>query len=104
MVKIEDVKVFPLKKKVKNLVANVQFKYGDMIVKANIIDGSKGLFVSMPSRSYTDKEGNKKYDSYHYFLSQESRDALTKEALSLLKVDSQDSGPEENQSTNHIPF
>lgn len=32
-------------------------------VKFNVVNGKNGLFVSLPSRQYTDKEGNKKYEN-----------------------------------------
>ena len=41
-----------------------------------ITDSQKGLFVSMPSTSYTDREGNTKYNDIFHPISAESREEL----------------------------
>ena len=46
-----------------------------------IIDGEKGLFISMPSRKIKDKDGNEKYVDVAHPLDAEVRKQLTKSIL-----------------------
>ena len=46
-----------------------------------IIDGEKGLFISMPSRKIKDKDGNEKYVDVAHPLDAEVREQLTKSIL-----------------------
>ena len=46
-----------------------------------IIDGDKGLFISMPSRKIKDKDGNEKYVDVAHPLNADVREQLTKSIL-----------------------
>ena len=46
-----------------------------------IIDGEKGLFISMPSRKIKDKDGHEKYVDVAHPLDAEVRKQLTKSIL-----------------------
>ena len=46
-----------------------------------IIDGDKGLFISMPSRKIKDKDGNEKYVDVAHPLNAAVREQLTKSIL-----------------------
>jgi len=56
---IKDIKIKPMEKG--NLKAFVSATINDITINDMKIVQAKELFVSMPSREYTDKEGNKKY-------------------------------------------
>lgn len=71
-------------------------------VKFNVVNGKKGLFVSLPSRSYKDKEGNTKYENQVIVgedLYKELQTAILKEFKGL------DSKPAPvTQNDDNIPF
>lgn len=46
-----------------------------------IIDGEKGLFISMPSRKIKDKDGNEKYVDVAHPLNADVREQVTKSIL-----------------------
>lgn len=48
-----------------------------------IIDGDKGLFISMPSRKIKDKDGNEKYVDVAHPLNAAVREQLTKSILDI---------------------
>lgn len=58
---VTSVKIYPLKKKVGNLIANVDITFNDVLVCRGfkIIEGSKGYFISKPSNKGSD---DKYYD------------------------------------------
>ena len=58
--------------------AFVTVTVNDVLVLRDIkvVEGPNGLFVSMPSRAYTDKAGNKKYSDYFFPCTQEAREKL----------------------------
>ena len=61
MSEISNIKVFPVAGQDK-IKGNVYFTVGNTVtVKGTIMNGSNGLFVSLPGRSYIDKEGAKKW-------------------------------------------
>jgi len=69
-------------------------------VKFTVVNGKKGLFVSLPSRSYKDKEGNTKYENQIVVsedLYKELQTAIIKEFNSL------ESKPEPTQNDG-LPF
>ena len=49
--------------------------------KIKVIEGSNGLFISMPSEKYTDSEGTDKYAPFFHPIDKESREALQKLVL-----------------------
>lgn len=46
-----------------------------------VMDSQKGLFVSMPSYSYEDNNGETKYADYAHPISKEARDAINTKVL-----------------------
>lgn len=46
-----------------------------------VMDSKKGLFVSMPSYSYEDKNGETQYADYAHPISKEARNAINKKVL-----------------------
>lgn len=43
-----------------------------------VVESDKGTFIAMPSRSYTDKDGNTQYAEYFHSISKEGYQALNK--------------------------
>ena len=60
-----------------------------------VMDSKKGLFVSMPSYSYEDHNGETKYADYAHPISKEARDAINTKVL-----DAYEQALEESQSEN----
>ena len=60
-----------------------------------VMDSKKGLFVSMPSSSYEDHNGETKYADYAHPISKEARDAINTKVL-----DAYEQALEESQSEN----
>ena len=64
---IDEVKVFPLDKPVKNLLANTSFRVAEsFVVRAKIVKTEKGMLVSMPSQRY-----EKVLDAYNEAVGEE---------------------------------
>lgn len=66
-----------------------------------ITDSQKGLFVSMPSTSYTDRDGNTQYNDIFHPITAESREELinkVKEAYDQALEESQNQGESEEES------
>lgn len=51
-----------------------------------VCEGSKGLFISMPSTSYTDQNGEKKYQDIFHPVTKGARDALSESVLDAYKA------------------
>ena len=47
-------------------VASITLDGWFVVKNLRVVDGSKGLFVSMPQESYTDKNGDKKYSNIFF--------------------------------------
>ena len=60
-----------------------------------VMDSKKGLFVSMPSYSYEDHNGETKYADYAHPISKEARDAINTKVL-----DAYEQALEESESEN----
>lgn len=60
-------------------MANVVFSNGLTLNSLKVINGSKGLFVGMPSKPITN--GDKKYDDLCYFTDREDRDVFNQVLL-----------------------
>ena len=67
--------------------ADVSFEGGFRVTGIKVCQGSKGLFLGMPSNAYTNSNGEKKYTDIFYPITKESRDALTKEVISKYKAE-----------------
>lgn len=68
-------------------IADVSFEGGFRVTGIKVCHGSKGLFIGMPSNSYTNSDGEKKYTDIFFPTTKESRDALTKEVISKYKAE-----------------
>ena len=62
-----------------------------------VIEGERGLFVAMPSTSYTYKNGDKKYQDVFHPINSDARKALIE---SVLIAYEQSIAPKENE----LPF
>lgn len=60
-----------------------------------VMDSKKGLFVSMPSYSYEDHNGETKYADYAHPISKEARDAINTKVL-----DAYEQALEESETEN----
>lgn len=47
----------------------------------SVIEGKKGLFISMPQRSYTDENGDKKYSDIFHAVTKDAYEALNDKVL-----------------------
>lgn len=61
-----------------------------------VMDSKKGLFVSMPSYSYEDNNGETKYADYVHPISKEARDAINTKVL-----DAYEQALEESESEDY---
>ena len=71
-------------------------------VKFNVVNGKKGLFVSLPSRPYKDKDNNTKYEnlvSVSADLYKELQTAILKECEKISSTPALSSTPDDG-----IPF
>ena len=50
-----------------------------------VFENDKGLFINMPSNSYTDAQGNKQYEDVFHPVTREGRDLLVKNVLDAYK-------------------
>lgn len=71
-----------------------------------VIDSDKGLFVSMPSRSYTDRNGKTQYSDIAHAVTKEAHDAINDKVLEayqqeLSERESKDLGETEDDD---LPF
>ena len=71
-----------------------------------VIDSRKGLFVSMPNRSYKDSNGNTQYSDIAHAVTKEVREAINKhvlEAYNQALAESQNDGFTEIEDDD-LPF
>ena len=68
-------------------IADVSFEGGFRVTGIKVCQGSKGLFIGMPSNSYTNSDGEKKYTDIFFPTTKEAREALTKEVISKYKAE-----------------
>ncbi len=72
-----------------------------------VIDSRKGVFVSMPTRSYTDSNGNTQYSEIAHAVTKETREAInTKvlEAYNQALQQSESNGFTEMDVDDDLPF
>ena len=79
--------------------ADVFFEGGFKVTGIKVCQGSKGLFLGMPSNSFTNSNGEKKYIDIFYPTTKEARDGLTKEVISKYKAEL--SQTQEHVQTEH---
>lgn len=100
MASVSNIKVFPVAGQ-KSIKANVEFVIGEtLFVRGAIIEGSNGLFVSLPgSRKYTDKTTNEeKWANDVRFVTKEIGNEIQAQILSAYK-----GGSAANTSTSATP-
>lgn len=68
-------------------IADVSFEGGFRVIGIKVCQGSKGLFIGMPSNAYTNSDGEKKYIDIFYPTTKDAREALTKEVISKYKAE-----------------
>ena len=51
-----------------------------------VCEGEKGLFISMPSTSYTNQNGEKKYQDIFHPITKGAREALNESVLNAYKI------------------
>lgn len=77
----------------------------------NVINGKDGLFVSMPSRKYTAKDGSTKYANYLFF-GDKHREKILAEMVRVYEEYEQQNPPESktvfqtanNSGESYVPF
>ena len=84
-------------------IADVSFEGGFRVTGIKVCQGSKGLFLGMPSNSYTNSDGEKKYTDIFFPTTKESRDALTKEVLSKYKAEMEQT-QKQSQTASEAPL
>ena len=82
--------------------ADVSFEGGFRVTGIKVCQGSKGLFIGMPSNSYTNSDGEKKYIDIFYPTTKDARDALTKEVLSKYKAEMEQT-QKQSQTASEAP-
>lgn len=65
-----------------------------------VMDSKKGLFVSIPSYSYEDHNGETKYADYAHPVSKEARDAINTKVLDAYEKELEES-ESENEGENY---
>jgi len=77
-------------------------------VKFTVVKGgTDGMFVSLPRRQYTDKEGKTKYSNEVYCTSDEARKEYTKKVMEAYKdmpTDSDNTSTSPAKTTKKAPF
>ena len=84
-------------------IADVSFEGGFRVTGIKVCQGSKGLFLGMPSNSYTNSDGEKKYIDIFFPTTKESRDALTKEVISKYKAEMEQT-QKQSQTASEAPL
>ena len=72
-----------------------------------VMDSSKGLFVSMPSRSYKDQNGKTQYSDIAHAVTKEVREAINKQVLDAYNQaleESQNDGFTDLDDDEDLPF
>ena len=84
--------------------ADVFFEGGFKVSGIKICKGEHGLFIGMPSNSYINTKGEKKYIDVFHPTTKEAREALTKEVLSKYKAAIQQQTQSEAQAVDEAPL
>lgn len=107
--KVTEIKVFPLKGNHKTIRANGNCLIGGMVqVRFTIMEGSNGLFVSLPRRQYKDKDGETKWSNEVYIpdetLHTMFQKAIIEEYNNIMGGKGQGTAGEEQQYHDSVPF
>ncbi len=108
---IDNVKCWPLKKEHPTVKANASFQLGDFVVKCRVMDSRKGLFVSLPSRSY-ERDGQTQYSDEVFALKDETRKELHQKVIGAYNKATGNTqlnqgsaaGPTDQTAKNNVPF
>lgn len=91
-----------------NIKAYATVTVGNAVAIHNlrVMDSRKGLFVSMPSRSFTDKNGDTKYTDIAHAVTKEAREAINSCVLSAYHqmTQGQNSDFTEMDDIEDLPF
>jgi len=100
---ISNIKCWPSKGN-SSIRANGSFQVDNFIIKFLLIEGKKGLFVSLPSHKY-EKEGKTEYVDDVFPLSKEARDEMQKDIIGAYNKEIKtDQSMNQDQSYDNIPF
>lgn len=104
MATFSNIKVFKNKTDNKTFKGNGTVLLGDVVeVNFSILEGSKGLFVKLPQRSYKDTEGTTKYVSEVKIPDEDTYKALTKAILGEFKKVVEGKGSTASKSSETKP-
>ena len=67
-------------------IASVSLDGMFVVKNLKVMDGKKGMFVSMPQESYPDREGNTKYSNTFFALTNSARMQLQETVLDAYKL------------------
>ena len=91
-------------------IASVSLDGLFVVKNLKVMDGRKGLFVSMPQESYTDKDGSKKYANVFFPITNAAKTELQDAVLKAYDqyLDQQHSASQnsqwESQDDGMLPF
>ena len=100
---ISNVRIFPVNKG--NVKANGSFTVNGVVsIRFALINGKNGLFVALPRREYTDKEGNQQWSDEAYFTSKQSADSVTQVILAEFNKSQSTDTTLAATGTDDLPF
>ena len=67
-------------------IASVSLDGMFVVKNLKVMDGRKGLFVSMPQESYSDREGNRKYGNTFFAITNSAKTDLQEAVLDAYKL------------------
>ena len=67
-------------------IASVSLDGMFVVKNLKVMDGRKGLFVSMPQESYSDREGNRKYSNTFFAITNSAKTDLQEAVLDAYKL------------------
>jgi DNA-binding cell septation regulator SpoVG len=110
MSQISNVKCWPLSKDHPTIKANGSFQVGDFVIKCTVRKGAKGLFVSLPSRSF-EKDGKTEYVDEVFSLTKDTRDEVNSKLIAAFNTAKGNDGMNQgeapgptDQSAKNVPF
>lgn len=85
--KITKITIKPIEADTLRAFASVEFDFALVVTGFRIVDGKKGLFVTMPQRKAQDKNGKDIYYDVVYPTSKKGRDYIFNEILKKFEND-----------------
>lgn len=103
---ITQVKIFPLENSKVKAMASITLDGDFVITGLKILEGSKGLFVSMPSKETgkTDANGKKEYKDICFPVTAEARQIISDAVLTEYDGKHQSNNPLPDDSDDELPF